>query len=44
MKNDKISAFKVNVPPEVLADLRQRLKNTRWAYQVKAQAGMRGKR
>ena len=34
MKNDKISAFEINVAPEVLTDLRQRLKNTRWAYQV----------
>jgi pimeloyl-ACP methyl ester carboxylesterase len=34
MKNDRISPFTIEVAPEVLGDLRQRLKNTRWSYQV----------
>ena len=34
MKNDKISAFRIDVSPEVLSDLRQRLKNMRRSYQV----------
>ena len=34
MKNDEIRAFTIEVAPEVLSDLRQRLKNTRWSYQV----------
>jgi len=29
-----VSEFKINVAPEVLSDLRQRLKNTRWPSQV----------
>jgi microsomal epoxide hydrolase len=33
-KNDRVIAFKINIAPEVLTDLRQRLKHTRWAYQV----------
>jgi pimeloyl-ACP methyl ester carboxylesterase len=33
MKKDEISAFRIEVAPEVLSDLRQRLKNTRWSYQ-----------
>jgi epoxide hydrolase len=34
MKNDRISPFRIDVAPELLSDLRQRLKNTRWSYQV----------
>jgi pimeloyl-ACP methyl ester carboxylesterase len=34
MKNDEIRAFRIEVAPEVLSDLRQRLKNTRWSYQL----------
>jgi hypothetical protein len=34
MKYDKISAIRIDVAPEVFSDLRQRLKNTRWSYQV----------
>jgi pimeloyl-ACP methyl ester carboxylesterase len=32
--SDKVSEFKINVAPEVLSDLRPRLKNTRWSNQV----------
>jgi pimeloyl-ACP methyl ester carboxylesterase len=35
MKNDRISPFRIDVAPEMLSDLRHRLKNTRWSYQVK---------
>jgi pimeloyl-ACP methyl ester carboxylesterase len=34
MKNDEIRTFRIEVAPEVLGDLRQRLKNTRWSYQL----------
>src|SRR3984957_7852944 len=34
MSSDGISQFKINVSPEILSDLRQRLKNTRWSYQI----------
>ena len=34
MKNARISPFRIDVAPEVLSDLRQRLKNTRWPYQL----------
>jgi pimeloyl-ACP methyl ester carboxylesterase len=34
MKNGEISKFSIEVSPEVLSDLRRRLKNTRWSYQV----------
>jgi pimeloyl-ACP methyl ester carboxylesterase len=34
MKNDKISAFTINVAAEVLNDLHLRLKNTRWSHQL----------
>jgi pimeloyl-ACP methyl ester carboxylesterase len=34
MKNDEIRTFRIEVAPEVLSDLRQRLKNARWSYQV----------
>jgi hypothetical protein len=34
MKNSDISPFKIAVAPEVLIDLRQRLKNTRQSYHV----------
>ena len=30
-----VSAFKIKVSPEVLNDLHQRLKKTRWSYQIK---------
>ncbi|MBV9763393.1 MAG: alpha/beta fold hydrolase, partial [Acidobacteriaceae bacterium] len=34
MKNDLITPFRIDVAPEVLTDLKQRLKSTRWSYQV----------
>src|SRR3984893_2091862 len=34
MKNDGINAFRIEVTPELLSDLRHRLDNTRWSYQV----------
>lgn len=34
MRNDRISPFRIDIAQEVLSDLRQRLKNTRWSYQV----------
>ena len=34
MQNDKIEPFKINVSEDVLSDLQQRLKNTRWSYQI----------
>ena len=34
MRNGNVSPFRINVAPEVLSDLRQRLKNTRWSYQL----------
>jgi pimeloyl-ACP methyl ester carboxylesterase len=34
MQNDKIGPFKINVSQDVLSDLQQRLKNTRWSYQI----------
>jgi pimeloyl-ACP methyl ester carboxylesterase len=34
MKNDRVSPFRIEVPAEVLGDLRQRLLHTRWSYQV----------
>jgi len=34
MKTNGISAFRIDVGKEVLSDLRQRLKNTRWSYQA----------
>jgi microsomal epoxide hydrolase len=34
MRNDKISPFRIDVAEDVLGDLRQRLENTRWSYQV----------
>jgi pimeloyl-ACP methyl ester carboxylesterase len=34
MQSDKIRAFEINVPADVLSDLQQRLKNTRWTYQI----------
>ena len=34
MRNDKISPFRVDVAADVLSDLRGRLQNTRWSYQV----------
>jgi pimeloyl-ACP methyl ester carboxylesterase len=35
MKNERVSPFRIDIAPELLNDLRQRLKNTRWSYQVK---------
>jgi len=34
MKEDKITAFRIDVAPGVLSDLEQRLQNTRWSYQL----------
>jgi pimeloyl-ACP methyl ester carboxylesterase len=34
MRNDNISPFRIDVNADVLSDLRQRLQNTRWSYQV----------
>jgi hypothetical protein len=34
MKNDRINPFRIDVPPELLSELQERLKNTRWSYQV----------
>ncbi len=34
MQNDKIGPFKISVSQDVLSDLQQRLKNTRWSYQI----------
>jgi pimeloyl-ACP methyl ester carboxylesterase len=34
MKNERISPFKIDVAAEVLSDLQQRLKSTRWSYQI----------
>ena len=34
MKNTTISPFRIHIAPEVLIDLRQRLQNTRWSYQL----------
>jgi hypothetical protein len=32
VQNDRIKAFQINVAPEVLSDLQERLKKTRWSY------------
>jgi pimeloyl-ACP methyl ester carboxylesterase len=34
MRNEKVVPFRIDISPEVLDDLQQRLKATRWAYQV----------
>src|SRR5271156_5676823 len=34
MKKDKISPFRIDVADEVMSNLRQRLEDTRWSYQV----------
>jgi pimeloyl-ACP methyl ester carboxylesterase len=34
MKNDEMKALRIEVAPEVLSDLQQRLKNTRWSCQL----------
>lgn len=34
MKDVNISPFKIDVAPEVLSDLQQRVKSTRWSYEV----------
>jgi pimeloyl-ACP methyl ester carboxylesterase len=34
MPANEINAFKIHVPPEMLSDLHQRLKNTRWSHQI----------
>jgi hypothetical protein len=35
MENGKISTFRIEITAEVVSDLRQRPKNTRWSYQMK---------
>jgi pimeloyl-ACP methyl ester carboxylesterase len=34
MQNDKITPFTINIASEILDDLRQRLRKTRWSYQI----------
>jgi pimeloyl-ACP methyl ester carboxylesterase len=34
MRNGEIKTFRIEITPEVLSDLQQRLKNTRWSYQL----------
>jgi pimeloyl-ACP methyl ester carboxylesterase len=34
MNKDDVEEFTIHVPAEVLSDLQQRLKNTRWSYQI----------
>lgn len=34
MQNDRIKGFQINVAQEVLSDLEERLKKTRWSYQI----------
>ena len=34
MKNDRINPFRIDVAPELLSELQERLKNTRWSYRV----------
>jgi epoxide hydrolase len=34
VKNDRIRPFRIEVAPQVLADLRERLENTRFSYQT----------
>jgi hypothetical protein len=34
MKKDETRAFRIEVAPKALSDVRQRLKNTRWSYQI----------
>ena len=34
MKNDRSNPFRIDVAPELLSELRERLKNTRWSYRV----------
>lgn len=34
MKTGTITPFTIKVAPNILGDLRQRLKNTRWSYQT----------
>src|SRR6267142_1534723 len=34
MKSESVDAFRINVAQEVLSDLRERLKNTRWSWQT----------
>ena len=34
VKNDRIRPFRIEVAQEVLSDLRERLKNTRFSYQT----------
>jgi hypothetical protein len=34
VKGDEILKFKIDIAAETLSDLRQRLKNTRWSYQI----------
>jgi hypothetical protein len=34
MNNGRVSPFRIDVAQEILSDLHQRLKKTRWSYQV----------
>jgi pimeloyl-ACP methyl ester carboxylesterase len=34
MRDDKISSFRIDIATNVLSELRRRLQNTRWSYQV----------
>jgi Epoxide hydrolase N terminus len=34
MKSDRINPFRIDVAPELLSELQERLKNTRWSYEV----------
>jgi Epoxide hydrolase N terminus len=34
MRTDQVSPFMIDIATDVLSDLRRRLKNTRWSYQV----------
>jgi hypothetical protein len=34
MRTHAINPFRIDIAPDVLGDLRQRLKSTRWSYQV----------
>jgi pimeloyl-ACP methyl ester carboxylesterase len=38
MKRDDVEEFTIHVPAEVLSDLQQRLKNTRWSCQIEGTA------
>jgi hypothetical protein len=34
MRTDNLGTFKIDVAADVLSDLQQRLKRTRWSYQI----------